>query len=502
MAAPTHAIVGTRLDDAEDLTDWDSGNISSDDNPVQGTAAIGKKISNAIDGMHYTNPSTFDLSGADVRHFYAWINALSGIDTKAGGGVRLRVGNDASNFGDHFVSGSEEYSGGWRKFVVSPRRTPDATTGTVDLALIDYFGAGYDVVVSIMGNFNNNLIDAIDLLEALRVTDGDATTPGTFQALRDFDTGTDANQYGVIRSPQAGVFFYQGRLYVGDGATTTLFEDLSGAVVVFEDALVDADFYEVRNHANATLTLGELVSGAAINGATILSAGAEWYLNLVAGTSNLFGCTFGQCRLVDFGSGVTTQSCTFVECGTVTPAGATMTGGAVTNSTDPEAFKLDAPTDADNLQGIAFLGNDRAIQINATGTYSFDGLTFAGNTFDVQNNSGGSVTINVTGGGDTPSVENIGTSTTTVSNPKTHTVTGLDTGSRVTWIRQSDEAELENQLESAGEASYQHDGTTVDVWVQILSEAKKNKLIPVTLGPSDETLPAAQENDPFFSNPA
>lgn len=84
----------------------------------------------------------------------------------------------------------------------------------------------------------------------------------------------------------------------------------------------------------------------------------------------------------------------------------------------------------------------------------------------------------------------------------THTVTGLATGSRVVWIRVSDDAELANVLESGGNASYEYSytaDTLVDV--QILSQDYKNKIIQVTLGNTDASLPASQTSDPFFSNP-
>jgi len=90
-----------------------------------------------------------------------------------------------------------------------------------------------------------------------------------------------------------------------------------------------------------------------------------------------------------------------------------------------------------------------------------------------------------------------------VNNAVTHRVSGLTTGSRVVWIRQSDEAELENQVESSGQADYVYNygGSPVDVWVQILSLDEKNKLVPVTLGASFQNLPASQEDDPFYFNP-
>ncbi len=118
------------------------------------------------------------------------------------------------------------------------------------------------------------------------------------------------------------------------------------------------------------------------------------------------------------------------------------------------------------------------------------------------NEATGNVIINVTSGGSTPSVRNTTTSNTVVNNTRTHTVTGLGTGDRVVWIRVSDEAELANQLESSGSASYTYNYISdTPVYVSILSLSRKNREVSVTLGNSDQTLPASQETDPFYSNP-
>ena len=113
------------------------------------------------------------------------------------------------------------------------------------------------------------------------------------------------------------------------------------------------------------------------------------------------------------------------------------------------------------------------------------------------------VLLNVSGGGGTLSYKNVNAGAlTVVSNPVTHTVNDLETGSQVAWIRQSDEAVLANKTESSGSASYSYEyGGDVAIWVQILSLGYKNKLVPVTLGNTNATLPANQEVDPFYSNP-
>jgi hypothetical protein len=374
---------------------------------------------------------------------YLWMNCLSGIDTLANGGLRMRVGNDTSNFNEYDVAGSDTYTGGWRKRAVSPRATPARTTGTPSLTAVDYFAGFFDVVVSIMGNFNNALVDALDLLEAIRMTDGDGTTPGTFVRFQTFDTGTPANQYGVIRD-EGGVFFIQGRLYIGDDSTTTLFDDRSGAVVVFEDAQVDTDFYEIRLTASASLQLGELSGGAPIAGATILSSGPAWYLNLSAGTADLYGCTFGQTRISTLTSNVTAINCAWVEGGTITADGADLTGSRVINPTvaaDGSAVAWNVATDPDGLvDGMLIQKGAEAHHALEFGTSSpttsitLRGIDFIGfNASNAQNDStfnvlrtSGTVTINIVGCTGNFSYKTAGAAVVVVEDPVTLTITAVD----------------------------------------------------------------------------
>ena len=144
-----------------------------------------------------------------------------------------------------------------------------------------------------------------------------------------------------------------------------------------------------------------------------------------------------------------------------------------------------------------------ANRVNLTAGSSETHYLYSGRSA-ILNSSGGLVTINVSGGGDSPSVRNTPGSTTVVSNPVTHTVTNLRTNDRVIWIRQSDGAELENLVESGGSAAYQYEYVSdTPVWVQVLSgdNTKKNTVTSVTLGNTDAGFPAVQADDRVYANP-
>lgn len=111
-------------------------------------------------------------------------------------------------------------------------------------------------------------------------------------------------------------------------------------------------------------------------------------------------------------------------------------------------FVVEQATTFANMANVTFKqGNaGHAIEITEPGSYDFSGFFFDGyggtpgtnstpssgaTDAAVYNNSGGAVTINVTGGGDSPSVRNAASSTTTINNNTQVTLTGLPIGVEV-----------------------------------------------------------------------
>lgn len=101
-----------------------------------------------------------------------------------------------------------------------------------------------------------------------------------------------------------------------------------------------------------------------------------------------------------------------------------------------------------------------AIEITQPGSYSFVGNTFEGYGLDgttdaaIYNNSGGQVTLNVSRGGDTPTIRNgIGATTDVVSGAQV-SVIGLATGSQVKVVKVSNGDVLFNGAESGGQINF------------------------------------------------
>jgi hypothetical protein len=117
---------------------------------------------------------------------------------------------------------------------------------------------------------------------------------------------------------------------------------------------------------------------------------------------------------------------------------------------------------------------------------------------------GGIVVVNNTGGA-IVSHDETGSppGATTINNSRNYTLTGLDTGSAVVIVRESDGEELFYDTETAGTVTYSYNYTgDVDVFVQILDLNKEVMIMEnVTLGNTSVSIPVTQSDDSVYSNP-
>jgi len=124
-----------------------------------------------------------------------------------------------------------------------------------------------------------------------------------------------------------------------------------------------------------------------------------------------------------------------------------------------------------NIKNCSFISNDEAVEIDAVGIYTFDALMFTGNTTDINNTSGGSVTVNCTNG------SNPGTYTgdTTINNAVNITIWVKDEAGNPVNLAQcavyksSDDSQLMNEDTDAtgkAEETYNYIGDT-DVYFRV-----------------------------------
>jgi hypothetical protein len=190
-------------------------------------------------------------------------------------------------------------------------------------------------------------------------------------------------------------------------------------------------------------------------------------------------------------------------------------GSAITNSTSAAALRWNVNTDpAGELDNVSFVsaGTGHALELgpNCPATIELIGHSYTsyagtdGSTGNevIYNNSGKSITIDVTTG-DIPTIRNGSGASTTVNNNVSHTLTGLQDNSEVTYVRVSDSAELFHVENSSGGSTVYEDNYVSDTNIRILvfHQDYEAILITTTLTDTAQTIPISQTDDRVFDNP-
>jgi hypothetical protein len=491
---------------ATDAGTWgnDGGGGGVADEPdffYQSATAQSRKVSTTRIGRNYTDggtPGSRDAStgSGTHQHFLFKVNvtnyaALLARTTPAAG---LKIGSTSANYDEWYVLGNDNYptAGGWQFIVINPNVTgyvDDATNGTPDLTALTFYSFLADFSAGSKGE--NLVIDAIDLGRGLKLTGGDGADPDALWS--DFllaDEGTAANRWGYIRS-LSGIYYVQGELAIGENtsetAVATVFQDTSGQVLVWENGRAATGYYKFRvNLGNATTdiditgstfdSIGEKAN--TVNGEyTATGEDTRLYVEATGttGDAKFIGCFFKN--LSDM---TLTTACTLDTCDVETEtfddgAGAEIFDSIIRTTSAANVATYTDPTlgVTTNLRDTEFVetGAGHAIEFTTTTPRTLSGITFTGyggtpgsnlvaasgaTNAAILNSSGGALTINVSGGGNSPSVRNTASSTTTIVNTKTLTVTvkdkfgvGVDSA-RVSIRDASDNSEISQGTASAG----------------------------------------------------
>lgn len=158
-----------------------------------------------------------------------------------------------------------------------------------------------------------------------------------------------------------------------------------------------------------------------------------------------------------------------------------------------------------------------SVELTATGSHDFTDITFSGGggtpgsnlvastgsaIADVYNNSGGAITINVSGG-DSPSVRNAAGSTTTVVSTVTLTVTDVPTGVNMTIVNSTTRTELQHTTSTGADITYSHaGGETVDIlFMSNDYDPNSGDIYDLTLPTANSSIKANIADDLNYENP-
>ena len=367
-----------------------------------------------------------------------WVLVWGDPDTRANGGIRYYLEDATGNAVALYVGGKDFpgmwWGAGWQAFAVymdatylQDNVTYEQIAGTAfpDLTQIAKLGPGFKMLSKAIGTTPNVFWDVAWAIDFLRITGGTASEPATFGDLASAD---DTNAWGVITKQEAGLYFIQGKLIIGDTASDTYFVDKS-VLLVFKDMWVPDKLYRIeiqRGSANTTVfQLGEKSGESGINGVVVRAPSGKTFVldaytnydvsNMAQGDVGIYGSTFinaGEIKLPD-SSYAEVLTSSFISCGMVYAYQATIKNSNFISAPNRACW---IPTNH-NLSNSNFISNYVGIYIDTAGEYTLDAVKFTGNTYDIENASGGAVTIYAMNGSNPTTVLNsVAGSTTDIIN--------------------------------------------------------------------------------------
>jgi len=452
MAAPSYATDLVSINaDAENTTSWSAlggggAGLSADpDFAIEPTNSVTKQVTGVgtLKGMVYEYGSTRTQATND--HIYQWIYATCPglIDTLAAGGMRVSVGTSDTALNEYYIRGSAEYAaGGW---VCEPVRYDSAVTPSPGRQLGSPGSApssfGGQILTTGTIKAVNFSVDVCYEGSQIEITDGDGTTPATYERLTTYSYDT-TRRWGVILPTSAGADL-QGKLYWGTASTSCYARDSGKFVGLVDTPHSLTDLTEVI-HANAS-------SDQEFFGFTFQALGTNnrgKFSILNNAPVDYTGTVFlGIDTFVAGGTNSVLDNCTFEGTNEVTGAGGSFLGTKFVEPTvaaDSYALLYNETADPNGeLDGAEFTmgANDHhAIEFgtSAPTTMTLTDVTFTGfdETTDEQNDSTlnflrttGSTTVNIEGSGTAAAsitTKTTGTHTVTVSGSVPVTITCKD----------------------------------------------------------------------------
>lgn len=239
---------------------------------------------------------------------------------------------------------------------------------------------------------------------------------------------------------------------------------------------------------------------------SVVSSPSKYFWVIHASASTSADYDFSNLTLIGAGTvtlkaGITFDGITFQGCDEVPSAGATIQNCFFNSTIGTGALSVSSAANMDLVTDCTFTGNAYGIRLTNTSadTYDFVGIQFSGNTKDIYvAATSGTVTINVSGGGDSPTYTSAG-ATVTIVDTKNLTLTGLITGSDIVIYEAGTTTVIEDAQENSG-TTYVYDYDATDAGSDIDVGVFKAGYVPFyirdyTLSSSDASLPVAQVVD-------
>jgi hypothetical protein len=458
-------------------------------------------------GLEYAHTGNVTINTGEVVFMWQVMLAGNAMDTFYNGGMRMYIGEDQDWNG--WKTGGSDFArnpyGGWQNVVVDPTHPPDYVEGTPP-GTYQWFCSLPNMVNAVSkGN-----VHGVDVLRVgrgtLEVSGGDGSGYATFIGMAAANDDQNA-RWGLFQE-QAGIYLWKGVMALGvhSGYGPVDFRDENRNITVDVVVRTYPTFNKIEvNNASSR------VDWTNINVSSLPPCGYYSPGDLVVVDNadvNFDGCVFTDMGTFDFLSNSTIENTTFRRCEQVYWGQGTFDGCTFDTTRASAAIYTEDLTDIDNCTFTGGNEGNNGIHMAASGTYTFVGNTFTGYgasgspSAAIYHDSGGHLTINVQGG-DSPSVYDVGTSTSEVNNPVILTLTGLVSGSEVRVFEAGTTTELYGVESSGTTFDYPYTfaaGTYVDIVIHHVDYVYQ-RIETFELQSTSGTIPISQEFDRWYSNP-
>lgn len=430
--------------------------VDNADGSIEGSGAV-TITSNNKRVVLYTDigaSNTLDFtSGGNAygQMVYIWGSFLAAglLQTRNTGGFGMFLESNTPSSSQYhlwYFYGSDNYSGGWKRFVLDPNKTASASAGSaLDLTAVRYFGLFADTTST--ARFDNLIVDQIRVGTGLTVTGTSTTDALISDLLADEATNHDGIIQGLNDSQTAVEL--NGQLTLGDttASTNSTLSDINSKIFIAEPryydgssfvASVPTDYFSVSSVGGTgtnSITIGKSVGTDAGRSGWTVVGNSTYTANMSfddgnVDTSSWYGCSFENLTgTLSWGTNTAHKlfSSSFTGCSQFDPVGGPQIRNCLMLSTASTSGCL-LWNDSIDIDSCQFISNTTGAGIempSATGSpYTYQNLTFSGNTYDVNNSSGSAITINE-GGTSNPSTST-GSSVTFIGNIVTTSITVQD----------------------------------------------------------------------------
>jgi hypothetical protein len=439
----------TEIDAGDATTGWSSPvaaaiveTFTIEPSPKEASAHNGIQVSNEEAELLHTHTST-DLSAGVL--FYAWSLAQGIMQTTTNYGVAAVLG-DGTNTNAYQIGGADaavfRHSSGssvnYQCLLIDSASLPTGkalrgTFASFNNAAVTEFGVNYVTTVKSVGNVENCFVDKILYGNGGLTITGTDTASGFLDDLAVLDAAsTTGGSYGGCRSLGAGVYGVQIRILIGDtGTGTDTLSIVSQTFKIENFSGVSTDKFGITVQGNATGTQTIAFTDSVLF--CPLGTGAF----ITASDVNVDSFDVSGCLIQNFDQGIAfstdatngpnhdISSNTFIGCSQINSGKTAFSSNTINSSTDATgAYIIDSNTSLTNVSGLTFIsdGTGHAIYITAAGSYTLTDFIFTGfsttqneNTDSViYNNSGGLVTVTISGGSGSVTYRNGASASTTI----------------------------------------------------------------------------------------